>query len=65
MTTKRKHHYQAEEDLRVLVEECAIRKDAKRFRAARQLARVKLADIGKIAGEKRRATIPPKDQADA
>ena len=46
-------YYQAEEDLRVLVEDREIRKDPKRFKAAQKLARAKLADMGKIAGGNR------------
>lgn len=44
-------YYQAEEDLRVLVEEREIRKDPKRFKAAQRLARAKLADMKKVAGK--------------
>lgn len=49
MATKREHDYQTEEDLRTLIEERAIHKDPKRFKAAQRLARKKLADMKKVA----------------
>ena len=45
----------AEDDLRTLVSEREIRKDPKRFKAAQQLARKKLAGLKKVASGKREA----------
>jgi len=50
MTTKQERDYQAEEDLRTLIEERAIHKDRKRLNAAQRLARKKLASMSKVAG---------------
>lgn len=43
--------WQAESDLRTLLDACAIRKDKKRFAAAQSLAKVKLLETAQIASE--------------
>lgn len=45
-------NWQAESDLRTLVEAEAIEKDAKRMKAVRELAKQKLQDMAAIAAEK-------------
>ena len=45
--------FEIEEDLRTLITEREIRKDPKRFKAAQQLARKKLAGLKKVASGKR------------
>lgn len=43
--------WQAESDLRTLTDACAIRKDKKRYAAAQALAKTKLVEMAKVAGD--------------
>ena len=47
------HKWQAESDLRTLMEATEIKRDKRRFGAAQKLAKDRLADIAKVAGEPR------------
>jgi hypothetical protein len=42
--------WQAESDLRTLIDACEIRKDKKRYAAAQALAKDKLTEMAKVAG---------------
>jgi hypothetical protein len=43
-------NWQAESDLRILLDACAIRKDKKRYAAAQKVAKAKLVEMAKVAG---------------
>jgi len=47
------HKWQAESDLRTLMEAVEVKRDKRRFGAAQKLAKERLADIAKVAGEPR------------
>ena len=47
------HRWQAESDLRTLMEAVEVKRDKRRFVAAQKLAKERLADIAKVAGEPR------------